>query len=179
MVIRKHGWTMRKKTVVDVVGKDAPMVVNADGGKQSGSPYRVDLVPPLATLAVASVLKEGADKYGDNNWKKIPIKDHLNHALTHAFAYLAGDKSDDHLEHLACRVLFALELAKEQAVKDSKDDCDDGEEDSYCPWCGYDDPCEWCGDCTGCDCECEHCDECGEIECDGECCEEFYEDDDE
>lgn len=96
------------------VGKDAPTVVNAVGGKQSGSPYRMDLIPPLAAFAVASVLKEGADKYGDDNWKKITIPDHLNHALAHAFAYMAGDKSDDHLGHMACRVLFALDLAKGQ-----------------------------------------------------------------
>ena len=55
-------------------------------------------------------LAEGAVKYGDNNWRKIPIADHINHALTHQMAYLAGDTSDDHLAHAACRALFALDL---------------------------------------------------------------------
>lgn len=95
--------------VVMGVGKDAPVVVNAHGGKQSHSPYRCDLLPPLATLAVAGVLRHGAAKYGANNWHAIEVPEHLNHAITHVFAYLAGDGSDDHLEHAACRLLMALE----------------------------------------------------------------------
>lgn len=94
---------------VEGVVPDAPTVTNARGGKQSASPYRLDLMPPLAALAVAKVLRHGADKYGPNNWHAIDVGDHLNHALAHLFAFLAGDGSDDHLEHAACRVLFALD----------------------------------------------------------------------
>lgn len=96
-------------TVIEGVGKDAPVTVNAAGGKQSHCPYRVDLFPPRAALAVSAVLKHGADKYGENNWHLITVGENLNHALTHIFAFLAGDGSDDHLEHAACRVLFALD----------------------------------------------------------------------
>ena len=92
------------------VGKDAPTTVNERGAKQSAGPYRMDLLPPAATLAVAAVLKYGADKYGDNNWRGIPVADHLNHAMVHALAYLAGDTQDDHLEHFACRAMMALEI---------------------------------------------------------------------
>jgi hypothetical protein len=95
--------------VVEGVGADAPTVVNEAGAKQSATLYRADLLPAAATLAVAGVLKHGADKYGDNNWRGIPVDDHLNHAMVHVFAYLAGDKQDDHLEHAACRMLMALE----------------------------------------------------------------------
>lgn len=91
------------------VGPDAPIVTNDAGGKQSHSPYRCDLLPPLALLAVAKVLKHGADKYGPNNWHKIPVADHINHALAHLYALAAGDTSDGHLEHAACRILFALD----------------------------------------------------------------------
>ena len=59
------------------VGKEAPTAVNELGGKQSSSPYRCDLLPPHACLAVAEVLKHGADKYGDSNWHKIPVHDHI------------------------------------------------------------------------------------------------------
>jgi len=96
-------------TTVAGVGADAPTTVNAHGGKQSASPYRSDLLPPHALLAVAAVLKHGADKYGENNWHAIPVADNLNHALTHLYAYAAGDGSDDHLEHAATRILFALD----------------------------------------------------------------------
>lgn len=98
--------------VVAGVGADAPTVTNDRGAKQSATLYRADLLPPAATLAVAGVLKHGADKYGEQNWRGIPVNDHLNHAMIHAFAYLAGDTTDDHLEHFACRALMALEIKK-------------------------------------------------------------------
>lgn len=99
------------KALVAGVGRDAPVVVNEVGGRQSGTLYRCDLLPSRAVLAVAAVLKEGAEKYGDDNWRKIPISDHVNHALIHILARQAGDASDDHLEHAACRLLMALDLA--------------------------------------------------------------------
>lgn len=101
----------KDKRPVEGVGPDAATVVNAAGGKQSGSPYRCDLLPPHALLAVAKVLKHGADKYGEKNWHLIPVEDHVNHALTHLFALAADDATDGHLEHAACRVLFALDQA--------------------------------------------------------------------
>jgi hypothetical protein len=92
------------------VGRDAPVVTNANGGKQSGSPYRADLFPPRAFLSVSEVLAHGARKYGEDNWRRIEVREHLNHCLAHLFAYLAGDGSDDHLEHAACRAAMALEI---------------------------------------------------------------------
>lgn len=97
--------------VVAGVGPDAPTKVNEQGGRQSDSPYRADLTPPLAFLAVSAVLKHGAEKYGVDNWHAISVREHLNHALVHAFAHLAGDRQDGHLEHFACRALMALEIA--------------------------------------------------------------------
>lgn len=92
------------------VGPEAETVTNEQGGKQSKVEYRVDLMPPLATLQIAQVLKHGADKYGENNWHAISVKEHLNHMLIHTIAYLAGDKQDDHLGHMACRAMMALEI---------------------------------------------------------------------
>lgn len=95
---------------VEGVGTDAPTVVNDRGGKQSAVPFRCDLLPPLGALEVAKVLKVGADKYGDDaNWHKVTTREHLNHALSHLFAFLAGDGQDDHLGHAACRLLMALD----------------------------------------------------------------------
>jgi hypothetical protein len=94
---------------VEGVGKDAPTRTNEHGGRQSDSPYRADLLPALALLAVAKVLKHGADKYGENNWHLIPAAENVNHALVHLLAIQAGDGSDDHIEHAACRILFALD----------------------------------------------------------------------
>ena len=92
------------------MGKDTEMVVNCEGGKQSHVPYRMDLVPPEAILEVGKVLSQGAVKYGENNWKLIKTNEHINHAISHLYAYLAGDMSDEHLAHATCRLLFALDI---------------------------------------------------------------------
>ena len=97
------------KALIEGVGANALTVESPNGAKQSHSPYRMDLMPPLATLAVAGVLAPGAIKYGENNWRGLPVKDHLNHALVHVMAFLAGDTQDDHLGHFACRAMMALE----------------------------------------------------------------------
>jgi hypothetical protein len=95
--------------VIEGVGPDAPLVENAAGGKQSASPYRCDLLPAKAVLEVAKVFAYGATRYAPNNWRKIGRQDHINKSLTHLLSYLAGDRSDDHLGHAACRVLMAIE----------------------------------------------------------------------
>lgn len=98
-------------TVIEGVGKDAPTTVNAAGGKQSATPYRFDLADPKAMFAMCNVLAQGAAKYGAENWRLISIEDHLNHLIQHAYAYLAGDESDEHLSHIMCRALFAQGVA--------------------------------------------------------------------
>ena len=92
---------------VSGVGKDAPTVVNERGGKQSNVLYRFDLLDPQAMFKMTGVLKEGAEKYGEDNWRNISVREHLNHLIIHAYAYLAGDTSDDHLSHIMCRAMFA------------------------------------------------------------------------
>jgi len=53
-------------------------------------PYRYDLLPPEALREWAERLSLGAEKYGDDNWKKgLPgPKNPLNHALAHLIAYM-------------------------------------------------------------------------------------------
>lgn len=85
-------------------------VVNEAGAKQSRTVYRMDLIQARAVLEVAKVMEEGSKKYGENNWHKIPTKDHINHALIHLLAYLIGDEQEPHLPHAAWRVLAALEV---------------------------------------------------------------------
>lgn len=102
-------FTVDKNTpiVVSGVSKDEPREVNEKGASQSRTLYRFDLLDPSAMFEMTKVLKEGADKYGVDNWRGIDVRDHLNHLLIHAYAYLAGDKSDDHLSHIMCRAMFA------------------------------------------------------------------------
>jgi len=87
---------------------ESEVVVNADGGKQSKLQYRFDLIDAKAIFALAHVLYEGEIKYGKDNWRKIATEDHINHAISHLYAYLAGDKQDNHLSHAFCRVMMAI-----------------------------------------------------------------------
>lgn len=96
------------RMIQDIVAPDAPVTTNEHGGSQSDVPVRFDLIDAKAMFEMAKVLDHGAKKYGANNWRLIPVEDHLNHLLMHAYAYLAGDRTDDHLSHALCRATFAL-----------------------------------------------------------------------
>lgn len=104
----------------DIAGKDRPIIVNEKGGGQSHVPVRFDLIDGKALFNMAAVLHEGAEKYGDNNWRKIDIDDHLNHLIMHAYAYLAGDRSDEHLSHIMCRAMFAQAVAIQEDITTKK-----------------------------------------------------------
>ena len=86
-------------------------------------PYRSDLLPPRALLEVARVLKAGSERYGVDAWRRIPAPEHLNHALTHLLALLAGDTTEPHLAHAACRLLFALDLGAAQPGGGARGGC--------------------------------------------------------
>lgn len=98
-------------TQVEGVSPDEPIVVNEKGGGQSKTHYRFDLADPKAMFEMTKVLAYGAERYGADNWRLIDITDHLNHLIIHAYAYLAGDRSDEHLSHIMCRSLFAQGVA--------------------------------------------------------------------
>lgn len=101
---------LETQAVVAGLSKTEPIITGESGGKQSALRYDFTLFDPLALFSVANVLHEGAERYGRWNWRRITLNDNLNHALSHIFAYLAGDRQDDHLSHAACRLLFALSL---------------------------------------------------------------------
>lgn len=90
-----------------IASPDAPTDTNSNGGSQSLIEARFDLIDARALLEVAKVLYQGAKKYGADNWRLIPVEDHINHNIMHAYAYLSGDRSDDHLSHMTCRSIFA------------------------------------------------------------------------
>lgn len=99
--------SLMPEAIVPGVGPDAPTETNAAGASQSAIPYAVASLDAGALLAAARVAAQGDAKYGVDNWRKIPTRDHLNHLLTHVLAYLAGDRSDEHLAHAICRALMA------------------------------------------------------------------------
>ena len=102
---------MTKK--IDGVGPDVKIATNEKGGKQSDTPYGFHLMDAEASFALAKVLAYGAKRYARDNWRLVGIEDHLNHALQHIFAWMAGDEQDDHLEHALCRLHFAVAVDRQ------------------------------------------------------------------
>jgi hypothetical protein len=89
--------------------------INESGGKQSRTHYRLDLVDPFALLVLGRVLLRGV-RYGEDNWRLIPAKDHVNHALGHIMGWLSGDKTDDHLANAFCRLMMAIAMEKPNGI---------------------------------------------------------------
>lgn len=101
------------QSVVPGVGPDAPTETNERGASQSKTMYAMTSLDARALLAVARVAAEGDAKHGKDNWRGIGARDHINHAIVHFYAYLAGDITDEHLAHAACRALMALAVVNE------------------------------------------------------------------
>ncbi len=101
-------------TPLSGLSTDVPSTTNKDGGTQSDIPFRCDLFDGPAMLRLAAILKQGANKYGVDNWRKIGCSDHINHAIAHLLGHIAGDSQDDHLGHAFCRLMFAC--ATQQSV---------------------------------------------------------------
>jgi hypothetical protein len=102
--------------------KDEPIITNAAGGRQSYTPYRLDLISPTAMLNLGAILALGAERYGEWNWINIPSRDHINHALVHIEQHLAekltgiGD-GEDHIGHAFCRLMFAVHQAHTEELR--------------------------------------------------------------
>lgn len=89
---------------------DSEIVPAEEGctGMQSPTYYRFDLMDPKAMFQLGKVLNEGCEKYGPDNWREIPVRNHLNKALIHIYSFLSGDTQDEHLSHAFCRLMMAL-----------------------------------------------------------------------
>jgi hypothetical protein len=84
--------------------------INDQGGVQSESKTAFHLIPAITLFKVAEIMHVGTTKYGEDNWRKIPIRVHLGRAIQHIYAYLLNDRTEDHLSHALCRLFFAAEL---------------------------------------------------------------------
>lgn len=97
-------------SVTDAVADNPDTVKFSTGAVRSSDAEatRYDLVTPIGLRRVAEAYAEGARKYSAHNCEKgMPIHDLLNHAIRHAYLYLSGDRSEDHLGHAAWGFMMA------------------------------------------------------------------------
>ena len=85
--------------------------------KSSKVPLRYDLVPPVFIKRVAQRFTEGAEKYGDSNYREgvarpTFIQDRINHMLNHLQAFLieGPDAPDDNLAAIAWGIAMLMEF---------------------------------------------------------------------
>jgi len=90
--------------------------ISEQGKKYDSKKPRTDLLPPDAILEVSRVLGFGAEKYDEDNWKKLSNLErrYLGAALRHIFAIMAGEDYDPetgmhHEAHAVCCLLFTLQ----------------------------------------------------------------------
>lgn len=100
--------------LADVHRDDSRIETYAGGGKREKLGERWDLIPGLQ--AVAQAMHEGAEKYGEHNWRGLPASNIANHALRHLHLWVSGDRSEPHLSHAAANLLMLVEM------EEAKDD---------------------------------------------------------
>ena len=89
------------------------------GVKHDQQKARLELLPPQALLEVGKSLTYGAEKYSDDNWKRVEngSQRYIGAALRHITAHLNGEvydeESGNRQKHLAAAIaslMFVLEL---------------------------------------------------------------------
>lgn len=87
------------------------ITTNDRGGSQSRTRAAFHLIPSIVLFKLGETLNMGEKKYGRNNWQKISVEDHLNHAIQHIYGFLGGDSTEDHLTHALARLCFSLAMS--------------------------------------------------------------------
>ena len=87
--------------------------MNEEGKKYDQGKTRWDTVPWKALMQVAEVMTHGANKYGDQNWRRVEIHRYFAAAMRHISAWRMGEITDaesgkPHLAHAACCLLIMM-----------------------------------------------------------------------
>jgi hypothetical protein len=111
---------------------ELPVWVDADileGRKFDSEKPKMHLLPPNAIIEVSKVLTFGAEKYDEENWRRLENAQnrYTSGALRHIFAHMSGELQDEetnysHLAHAICCLMFKLELELENGKKECKEE---------------------------------------------------------
>jgi hypothetical protein len=98
----------------------------SEGRKDDTGKVRIELIPPEAMFAIATILTFGADKYGDRNWEEGMKWSRVFGALMrHMWAWWRGERADaetgySHLWHAACCVVFLIAYEARRSGTDDR-----------------------------------------------------------
>jgi len=115
-----------------------------EGKKFDGEKPRLHLLPPKALVEVGKVLTFGAQKYDEQNWRKLDRlqERYTGAALRHIFSHMDGERWDNetgysHLAHAICCLLFKLEIETEEQIKAEAEEllAKITEDEWYGAWC--------------------------------------------
>ena len=98
---------------VDYYYKSRFKVVYEGGVKYDSGKLRMELIPPEAIEALAEVITYGANKYSDDNWKKVSKDRYIGALMRHLNAYRKGELYDDesgltHMAHILTNAAFLV-----------------------------------------------------------------------
>ena len=89
-------------------GKPQTYASGAKGDDDTGK-TRWDLIPIEAEERIAIVFTKGAEKYGDENWRKgIDPNKLYEKALRHLKTWKKGDNKEDHLAQCCVRLMMLM-----------------------------------------------------------------------
>ncbi len=96
------------------------------GSRANKGKPRVALIVPAFLLEMGAVLTMGAEKYAPDNWKKgMPVREIMDSALRHIYAFLGGEDRDaesgkHHLAHAAVNLMFAFWMVANKPEHDDR-----------------------------------------------------------
>ena len=101
-------------------------VVTTEGIKFDAGKLRMDLLPPEIDNAIARILTDGADKYGERNWEHGMAWSRPYAALRrHLIAWWSGEDADQesghsHLWHVLTNAAFLVAYEQRGLGKDDR-----------------------------------------------------------
>lgn len=89
---------------------------NDDAGK-----LKMSLVPHKELQRVMKRYRDGADKFGANNWQHgMPLSELYDSCQRHLMAWFTGDKSEDHAAAAVWNILCAMWMEENSAEMDDR-----------------------------------------------------------